>query len=39
LNQRRAFGNNIPSIGGAWGGFLVELKKRPSRFEEGVSLQ
>ena len=21
LNKRRAFGNNIPSIGGAWGGF------------------
>jgi hypothetical protein len=21
LNKRRAFRNNIPSIGGAWGGF------------------
>jgi len=37
LNQRRAFGNDIPSLRRAWGGFLVDFTKHPSPFEEGVS--
>jgi len=37
LNQRRAFGNNIPSLRKGLGRLLVELKKRSSPFEEGFS--
>ena len=35
--QKIGFWEHIPSFGGAWGGFLVELRKRLSLIEKGVS--